>query len=92
MQTDVDPMSQTTLIPHNQQPLVIRTYPSETQLSKSIERAAAAQEKWARVPLKQRIAVGRQFMVRCASYQKGGGAHRRYRRSLGRCAMRYRWN
>ncbi|KAI0740436.1 succinate semialdehyde dehydrogenase [Earliella scabrosa] len=62
MQTDVDPMSQTTLIPHNQQPLVIRTYPSETQLSKSIERAAAAQEKWARVPLQQRIAVGRQFM------------------------------
>ena len=64
MQTDVDPMSQTTLIPHNQQPLVIRTYPSDAQLEKSIQQAAAAQEKWARVPLKNRIAIGLKFKVR----------------------------
>ena len=44
MQSDSEPASQTTLIPHNQQPLVCRTYPSEKQLSKAIENAAAAQE------------------------------------------------
>ncbi|KAI0363686.1 NAD-aldehyde dehydrogenase [Pilatotrama ljubarskyi] len=59
---DADPSSQTTIIPHNQQPLVIRSYPSESQLNKSIQYAAAAQEKWARVPLSQRIAIGRRFM------------------------------
>ncbi|KAI9058918.1 NAD-aldehyde dehydrogenase [Trametes sanguinea] len=59
---DADPSSQTTIIPHNQQPLVIRTYPSESQLEKSIQYAAVAQEKWARVPLSQRIAIGRRFM------------------------------
>ena len=61
---DADPASQTTIIPHNQQPLVIRTYPSQSQLDKSIQHAAAAQEKWARVPLSQRITIGRRFMVR----------------------------
>ncbi|KAL7278144.1 hypothetical protein ACG7TL_008116 [Trametes sanguinea] len=59
---DADPSSQTTIIPHNQQPLVIRTYPSESQLERSIQYAAVAQEKWARVPLSQRIAIGRRFM------------------------------
>ncbi|TFK86010.1 succinate semialdehyde dehydrogenase [Polyporus arcularius HHB13444] len=62
LQLDTDPTSQTTLIPHNQQPLVIRSYPSETQLERSIQYAAAAQEKWARVPLKQRVEIGRRFM------------------------------
>ncbi|KAI0739470.1 succinate semialdehyde dehydrogenase [Daedaleopsis nitida] len=62
IQTDAEPASQTTLIPHNQQPLVCRTYPSEKQLTKAIENAAAAQEKWARVPLQQRVAIGRRFM------------------------------
>lgn len=61
---DADPSSQTTIIPHNQQPLVIRSYPSESQLNKSIQHAAAAQEKWARLPLSQRIAIGRGFVVR----------------------------
>ncbi|KAI0363269.1 NAD-aldehyde dehydrogenase [Pilatotrama ljubarskyi] len=59
---DADPSSQTTIIPHNQQPLVIRSYPSKSQLNKSIQYAAAAQEKWARVPLNQRIAIGRKSM------------------------------
>ncbi|KAI8995221.1 NAD-aldehyde dehydrogenase [Trametes punicea] len=59
---EADPRSQTTIIPHNQQPLVIRSYPSESQLERSIQYAAAAQEKWARVPLSQRIAIGRRFM------------------------------
>ena len=58
-----DSNSQTTLIPHNQQPLVTRTYPSEGELDNLIQKAAAAQEKWARVPLQQRIAIGHAFMV-----------------------------
>ncbi|KAI1787501.1 succinate semialdehyde dehydrogenase [Ganoderma leucocontextum] len=62
IQSDTDLASQTTLIPHNQQPLVIRTYPSLAQLDKCIQNAAVAQEKWGRVPLKQRIAIGRKFM------------------------------
>nr|VWP00729.1 Peroxisome biosynthesis protein [Ganoderma boninense] len=61
-QSDAGPASQTTLTPHNQQPLVTRTYPSLDHLDKSIQSAASAQEKWARVPLKQRIAIGRMFM------------------------------
>lgn len=63
VQSDTDSTSQTTLIPHNQQPLVIRTYPSLNQLDKYIQNAAIAQEKWARVSLQQRIAIGRKFMV-----------------------------
>ncbi len=63
-QLEGDAQSQTTLVPHNQQPLVVRTYPLETQLNKTIERAAAAQEKWERTPLKQRIAIGHSFIVR----------------------------
>ncbi|KAL1943782.1 hypothetical protein VTO73DRAFT_4227 [Trametes versicolor] len=64
---DADTASQTTLIPHNQQPLVIRSYPSQSQLEKSIQHAAAAQEKWARLPLSQRIAIGRGFMEEFAN-------------------------
>ncbi|KAH9939716.1 succinate semialdehyde dehydrogenase [Epithele typhae] len=57
-----EPTSQTTLTPHNQQPLVTKTYPSEGELDQLIVKSAAAQEKWARVPLQQRIAIGRAFM------------------------------
>ncbi|KAI0764146.1 NAD-aldehyde dehydrogenase [Trametes elegans] len=59
--TDTELPSQTTLIPHSQQPLVIRTYPSTSQLDKSIQYAASAQEKWERVPLSRRIEIGRRF-------------------------------
>ncbi|KAI0808051.1 succinate semialdehyde dehydrogenase [Fomes fomentarius] len=62
IQLEGDAQSQTTLVPHNQQPLVVRTYPLETQLNKAIERAAAAQEKWERTPLQQRIAIGHKFI------------------------------
>ena len=67
IQDGVEPTSQTTLIPHNQQPLVTKTYPNEVDLDKLIQNAAAAQEKWARVPLKQRIEIGRRFMVRTSA-------------------------
>ncbi|KAI0808053.1 succinate semialdehyde dehydrogenase [Fomes fomentarius] len=62
IQLEGDAQSQTTPVRHNQQPLVVRTYPLETQLNKAIERAATAQEKWERTPLQQRIAIGHKFI------------------------------
>ncbi|KZT67542.1 ALDH-like protein [Daedalea quercina L-15889] len=56
------PTSQTTISPHNQKPLVTRTYPSQTELSNVIERSEAAQKQWARVPLKDRISVATKFI------------------------------
>ncbi|EIM92724.1 succinate semialdehyde dehydrogenase [Stereum hirsutum FP-91666 SS1] len=54
--------SQTTISPHNQQGLVTKQYPSESELDGSIERAAKAQKAWSKVPLKERIAIGNKFM------------------------------
>ncbi|KAI0919779.1 hypothetical protein AcW1_003056 [Taiwanofungus camphoratus] len=56
------PRSQTTIIPHNQQPLVTRIYPSEAELDELIKRSATAQKQWSHVPLQERITVGRKFM------------------------------
>jgi hypothetical protein len=61
----MDASSQTTITPHNQQPLVTRTYPSELELNEIIVRASTAQITWARVPLKDRLAIGAKFLV-CA--------------------------
>ena len=60
--------SQTTITPHNQQPLVTRTYPSEAELDAAIRSAADAQKSWAKVPLEERIAIGRRFIVRDICY------------------------
>jgi len=60
----MDASSQTTITPHNQQPLVTRTYPSEPELNEIIVRASVAQRAWARVPLKDRLAIGTKFLVR----------------------------
>ena len=54
---------QTTIIPHNQTPLVSRTYPSESELNVIIKTAAEAQNEWAKTPLTQRIAIGRKFLA-----------------------------
>jgi acyl-CoA reductase-like NAD-dependent aldehyde dehydrogenase len=54
---------QTTLSPHNQQPYVTRQYPSKDQTDDVLKKSAAAQKEWAKVPLKERIAIGRKFMV-----------------------------
>jgi len=56
--------TQTTIIPHSQQPLVTRNYPSEAELDAIVKRAAVAQKAWARVPLKDRLAVATKFVVR----------------------------
>jgi len=55
--------SQTTIIPHNQQPLITRTYPEQSELDTLIKNASEAQKTWSKVPLKERIAIGRKFMV-----------------------------
>ena len=54
---------QTTLSPHNQQPLVTRTYPSRDQIDGFIRNASVAQKSWAKVLLSDRIAIGRKFIV-----------------------------
>jgi acyl-CoA reductase-like NAD-dependent aldehyde dehydrogenase len=56
------PTSQTTITPHSQKPLVTRVYPSESELNVLIQNSATAQKEWSRVPLQERIAVGRKFM------------------------------
>ncbi|KAF9041356.1 succinate semialdehyde dehydrogenase [Panaeolus papilionaceus] len=53
---------QTTISPHNQKPLVTRTYPSEAELDKIIDTATKAQQSWSKVPLEERIAVGWKFI------------------------------
>jgi delta 1-pyrroline-5-carboxylate dehydrogenase len=62
-QTTVTPSSQTTITPHNQQQLVTRTYPSELDLDIAIRRSSVAQKAWARIPLKDRLAIGTKFVV-----------------------------
>lgn len=62
-QTTVTDTSQTTISPHNQQPYVTRTYPSQLELDTTIRRSSIAQNAWARVPLKDRLAIGTKFVV-----------------------------
>ena len=58
-----DPKDQTTIIPHSQQPLVTRAYPSTDELEKVILSSSDAQKKWAKVPLMDRIAIANKFVV-----------------------------
>ncbi|KAF9459131.1 NAD-aldehyde dehydrogenase [Collybia nuda] len=53
---------QTTIIPHSQQPLISRTYPTQTELDATIKDAREAQKAWSQVSLDERIVVGRKFM------------------------------
>ncbi|KAH8105450.1 succinate semialdehyde dehydrogenase [Cristinia sonorae] len=55
-------VSQSTRTPHSQQIYVVRAYPSKEEVEQKINRAAAAQKSWSKVPLKDRIAIGRKFM------------------------------
>ena len=54
--------TQTTIIPHTQEPYVTRTYPSPDELGAAIEASAKAQLEWAKVPLAERIAISRRFI------------------------------
>ena len=55
---------QTTISPHNQQPLVSRSYPAQGELDVLIKKAREAQKAWSNLPLKERVAIGYRFMVR----------------------------
>ena len=59
----MDPTLQTTIIPHSQKPLVTRKYPTEPELDAVIQRSSKAQKEWAKVPIQERVAIGRKFMV-----------------------------
>ncbi|KAG2003391.1 aldehyde dehydrogenase [Coprinopsis cinerea AmutBmut pab1-1] len=54
---------QTTITPHNQQPYVSRTYPSQQEIDEVIQKAAVAQKAWAKVPLKERVEIGNKFVT-----------------------------
>ena len=54
--------TQTTITPHTQAPYVTRIYPSPDELGAAIEVSAKAQKGWAKVPLTERIEIGRRFM------------------------------
>jgi acyl-CoA reductase-like NAD-dependent aldehyde dehydrogenase len=53
---------QTTIIPHTQEPYVTRMYPSPDELDAAVEASVQAQKEWAKIPLPERIAIGRRFM------------------------------
>ncbi|KAL5513981.1 hypothetical protein ACEPAG_2742 [Sanghuangporus baumii] len=55
--------TQTTIVPHTQQPLVTRTYPSGSELDAIIKTAAEAQKKWAKIPISWRVEIGYKFIV-----------------------------
>ncbi|KAG8874782.1 hypothetical protein FRC20_005210 [Serendipita sp. 405] len=54
--------SQTTIIPHTQQPLVTRDYPSREQLDDIIVASATAQEHWKVLAFKDRLEICRRFL------------------------------
>ena len=71
------PTSQTTITPHNQTPLVTRTYVSQSELDGIVKRSSEAQKAWARVLLKDRLAIATKFVV-CTRSQVHVAASRPY--------------
>lgn len=55
--------TQTTIIPHNQEPYVTRTYPDEAELDTILQNAATAQTAWRKCALKERLEIGHKFVV-----------------------------
>ncbi|KAF8804769.1 NAD-aldehyde dehydrogenase [Phlegmacium glaucopus] len=53
---------QTTITPHNQNPFVTRTYPSDDELDKLIANAVIAQKAWRTVSVEDRVIIGKKFM------------------------------
>ncbi|KAJ8463636.1 hypothetical protein ONZ45_g17507 [Pleurotus djamor] len=53
---------QTTICPHTQLPLYSRTYPTVDELDSKIAKAQIAYQAWSKVPLQERIAIGRKFV------------------------------
>ncbi|KAF7323844.1 Succinate semialdehyde dehydrogenase [Mycena kentingensis (nom. inval.)] len=53
---------QTTISPHDGSTVTERQYPDSATVDDIIERAAAAQKQWAKVPLSDRIAIAQKFI------------------------------
>ncbi|KAB5590617.1 Aldehyde dehydrogenase [Ceratobasidium theobromae] len=58
----MSPSSQTTIIPHSQEPLVTYQYPSVAELGSIVSRSAKAQKSWKSVSIQDRIKIGHKFM------------------------------
>lgn len=56
-------MSQTTLSPHTQAPLVTRQWPSEEELDAIVQTSANAQKQWQKVSLDERLKIADKFVV-----------------------------
>ncbi|PVG01247.1 ALDH-like protein [Serendipita vermifera] len=54
--------AQTTIIPHSQQELVTRIYPSTDEVDATVKAAAEAQRKWRDVSLQDRMAICSKFL------------------------------
>ncbi|CAK5272129.1 unnamed protein product [Mycena citricolor] len=65
---------QTTISPHDQKPVVERTYPSSAALDAIIQRASAAQQQWVTVPVAQRIAIAQKFIDNFSQTSEGVAA------------------
>ncbi|KAF7430332.1 hypothetical protein PC9H_006037 [Pleurotus ostreatus] len=52
---------QTTICPHTQEPLLTLQYPTASDLDIAIQKSSVAHTRWAKVPLEERIAIGRKF-------------------------------
>lgn len=83
---------QTTISPHTQKPFVSRDYPSVQAVDEAIVKSKAAQKEWAKVPLKERIEIGRRFIVsvRDALYFITEADGNAYRKNSGRRQTRSR--
>jgi len=56
---------QTTISPYTQQPVCTRPLLSETELDTAINEAVKAQKSWRKVPLDERIAIAKKWLVCC---------------------------
>lgn len=81
---------QTTISPHSQKPLVSRSYPSQSDLDVAIQNASKAQKLWRKVPLEERVDIGRKFMVRSYGSERVQVwlDHSTHRMSSERCRMK----
>ncbi|EJT98121.1 NAD-aldehyde dehydrogenase [Dacryopinax primogenitus] len=57
------PETQTTIAPHSLKPVVTRQYPGAADIDAAIEASFRVQKVWRKVPLEDRIGIGRRFMT-----------------------------
>lgn len=80
--------TQTTISPHSQKPFITLAYPSKQDLDAIVSKAVEAQTAWKNVDLKERIQIGRKFIVRMSTRHEDTMLTSS-RMSLGNLAMRF---